>query len=77
MVYLYLNLIGILIFDMRKFSSLCFYHDKNCHSDHLFISLALREDIDIDCGDTIDTNIVATVDGNTNDALVVVDGKLQ
>ena len=62
------------IFDMKKFSSLFFYHDKNCHSDHLFVSLTFRGDIDIDCGDTIDTNIVATVDRNTNDALVVVNG---
>ena len=54
---------------MKKFSSLFFYHDKNCHSDHLFDYLTLRGDIDIDCGDTIDTNVVATVDRNTNDAL--------
>jgi hypothetical protein len=65
------------IFDMKKFSSLYFYHDKNCHSHHLFVSLTLREDINIDCGDTIDTNVVARVDGNTNNALFVVDGKLQ
>jgi hypothetical protein len=66
------------IFDMKKFQIFVslFYHDKNCHSDHLFISLTLREDINIDCSDTIDTNEVARVDGNTNDALVVVDGKL-
>jgi hypothetical protein len=65
------------IFDMKKFSSLFFYHDKNCHSDHLLIYLTFRGDIDIDCGDTIDTNIVTRVDGNTNDALFIVDGKLQ
>ena len=29
------------------------------------------------CGDTIDHDKVATVVGNTNDALVIVDGKLQ
>jgi hypothetical protein len=43
----------------------------------LFVSLTLIEDINIDCGDTIDTNVVAKIDGNTNDALFVVDGKLQ
>ena len=41
------------------------------------VYLTCRGNIDIDCGDTIDTNRVATVDRNTNDALVVVDGKLQ
>ncbi len=61
---------------MKKFSSLFFYHDKNCHSDHLFVYLTFSGDIDIDCGDTIDTNKVATVERNTNDALVIVDGKL-
>ena len=43
----------------------------------MFVYLTLRGDIDIDCGDTIDTNEVARVDGNTNDALFVIDGKLQ
>ena len=63
---------------MKKFSSLFFYHDKNCqNSDHLFDYLTFRGDIDIDCGDTIDTNVVATVNRNTNDSLVVVNGKLQ
>ena len=62
---------------MKKFSSLFFYHDKNCHSDHLFVYLTMDVDIDIDCGDTIDTNVVATVDRKTIDALVVVNGKLQ
>ncbi len=65
------------IFDLKKFSSLIFYHDKNCHSDHLFVYLTCRGNIDIDCGDTIDTNVDATVEINTNDALVIVDGKLQ
>ena len=46
-------------------------------SDHLFVYLTIRCDIDIDCGDTIDTNVVARVGVNTNDALVVVNGKLQ
>ena len=62
---------------MKKFSFLIFYHDKNCHSDHLFDYLTLRGDIDINYCDNIDTNVVATVDRNTNDALVVVNGKLQ
>jgi hypothetical protein len=67
----------ILQWQCSEESSLFFTHDKNCHFDHLFVYLTLREDINIDCGDTIDTNKVATVDRNPNDALVVVDGKLQ
>ena len=43
----------------------------------MFDYLTLIGDIDIDCSDTIDTNVVATVDRKTNDALVVVNGKLQ
>jgi hypothetical protein len=64
------------IFDMKKFSSLFFYHDKKIILIFC-VYLTCRGNIDIDCGDTIDTNRVATVDRNTNDALVVVDGKLQ
>ena len=61
---------------VKKFSSLFFYHDKN-HSGYMFDYLTFRGDIDIDCGDTKDTNVVATVDRKTIDALVVVNGKLQ
>jgi hypothetical protein len=49
------------IFDKKKFSSLFFYHDKNCHSDHLFVYLTIRGDIDIDYGDTLDCDKVARV----------------
>ena len=51
--------------------------NRNCHSDHLFEYLTLFGGIKSLCGDAIDTNIVATVDRNTNDAKVAVNGKLQ
>jgi len=60
-----------------KIFILSFFHDKNWYSDHLFDCLTIDVDIDIDCGDTIDSNIVATTRGNTNDAISNVDGKLQ
>ena len=49
-------------------------NDKNCHSDHLFEYLTLREDNENMCGDTKDCDKVIAVSRNTIDAIV---GKLQ
>jgi hypothetical protein len=74
-VYTVMN--GIFDIHMKKFSSSLFFYHDNCHSDHLFVYLMCRGNIDIDCGDTIDTNRVARVGRKTNDALIIVNGKLQ